>query len=133
MGPKKSSRERGELSESSSAAGVGVVVDGEFMPIGTMPTSSGRSEGEGVESVGPEESDVAVRRLTASELVCAEAEELNIRAINKKPPQMEGLFIKKGVSDFRICKPSQPLLRSYKRLLFGRQPLLQEGLACKEL
>jgi hypothetical protein len=73
--------------------GVGVVGDGEFMPIGTMPTSSGRSEGEGVECVGPEESDAAVRRLTASELVWAEAEELNIRAINKKPPQMEGLFI----------------------------------------
>ena len=45
-------------------AGVGVLA-----PIGTMPTSSGRSEGEGVECVGPAESDVAVRRLTASELV----------------------------------------------------------------
>ena len=45
-------------------AGVGVLA-----PIGTMPTSSGRSEGEGVESGGPEESDVAVRRLTASKLV----------------------------------------------------------------
>ena len=63
------------------------------MPIGTMPTSSGRSEGEGLESVGPEESDVAIRRLTASELVCAEAEELNIRAINKKAPQKGGLFL----------------------------------------
>ena len=45
-------------------AGVGVLA-----PIGTMPTSSGRSEGEGVVRLGPEESDVEVRRVTASELV----------------------------------------------------------------
>ena len=45
-------------------AGVGVLA-----PIGTMPTSSGRSEGEGVVRVGSEESDGAVRRLTASKLV----------------------------------------------------------------
>ena len=71
LGPKKSSRERGESSVASSGmgsevetAGVGVLA-----PIGTIPTSSGRSEGEGVECVGPAESDVAVRRLTASELV----------------------------------------------------------------
>ena len=92
-------------------AGVGVLA-----PIGTMPISSGRKEGGGVARAGPEESDVAIRRLTASELVCAEAEELNIRAINKKPPQREGLFMKRRVSDFRICKPSQPLRCSCKRL-----------------
>ena len=45
-------------------AGVGVLA-----PIGTMPISSGRKEGEGVVRVGSEESDGAVRRLTASELV----------------------------------------------------------------
>jgi len=44
-------------------AGVGVLA-----PIGTMPMSSGRSEGEGVVRVGPKDSDVAVRRVTASEL-----------------------------------------------------------------
>ena len=69
FGPKKSSRDRGESSDSSSATGAGVVGDGEFVLIGTIPTSSGRSEGEGVVRLGPEESDVAVRRLTASELV----------------------------------------------------------------
>ena len=37
--------------------------------------------------VGPEESDVAVRRVTASAVVWAEAGELSIRAINKKLPQ----------------------------------------------
>ena len=45
-------------------AGVGVLA-----PIGTMPMSSGRSEGEGVARAGPEVSDVAVRKVTASELV----------------------------------------------------------------
>jgi hypothetical protein len=45
-------------------AGVGVLA-----PIGTMPISSGRKEGEGVVRVGSEESDGAVRRLTASKLV----------------------------------------------------------------
>ena len=85
-------------------------------PIGTIPTSSGRSEGEVVVRFGPEESDVAVRRVTDSELVWAEAGKLSISVINKKPPQREGLFIKRRVSDFRICKPSQPLRCSYKRL-----------------
>ena len=46
------------------AAGVGVLA-----PIGTMPISSGRKEGDGVVRFGPEESDVGVRRVTASELV----------------------------------------------------------------
>ena len=48
------------LSESSRVTGAGVTSDGEFVQIETMPTSSGRSEGEGVVRVGPEESDVAV-------------------------------------------------------------------------
>ena len=90
--------------------------DREFMPMGTIPTSSGRSEGDGVVRVGPEESDVAVRRVTVSWLVWAEAGLLNKRVINKKPPQKEGLFMKRRESDFRICKPSQPLRCSYKRL-----------------
>ena len=87
LGPKKSSRERGESSDSSSVTGVGVVGDGEFVAMGTLPTSSGRSEGEGVVRVGPEESDVGVRRVTASELVWAEEEKLSISVINKKPLQ----------------------------------------------
>ena len=87
LGPKKSSRERGESSDSSSVTGAGVVEDGEFMPIGTIPTSSGRSEGEGVVRFGPEESDVAVRGITASELVWAEAVQMDISVINKKAPQ----------------------------------------------
>jgi hypothetical protein len=63
------------------------VGDGEFEPIGTISTSSGRSEGEGVVRVGPEESDGSARRVTASELVWAEAEKLNTREINKIPLQ----------------------------------------------
>lgn len=67
--------------------------DGEFVPIGTIPTSSGRSEGEGVVRVGPEELDVAVRRVTASWLVWAEAVHLNISVINKKHPEKGRLFL----------------------------------------
>ena len=63
------------------------------MPIGTIPTSSGRSEGEGVVSVGPEVPDGVVRGVTASLLVWAEAEKLNTREINKKVPQMGRLFL----------------------------------------
>jgi hypothetical protein len=69
------------------------VGDGEFVPIGTIPTSSGRSEGEGVVRVGPEELDVAVRRVTASELVWAETGKLNISVINKKHPEKGRLFL----------------------------------------
>jgi hypothetical protein len=78
------------------------VTEGEFVPIGTIPTSSGRSEGEGVVRVGPEESDVGFRRVTASELVWAEAVELNIRAINKKTPQKG-----RSILNSRITKQSQ--------------------------
>ena len=70
------------------------MTEGEFVPIGPMPMSSGRSEGEGVVRVGPEESDVAVRRVTASELVLAEAVQLNISVINKKAPHKGRLFLK---------------------------------------
>ncbi len=63
-------------------AGVGLLA-----PIGTMPMSSGRSEGEGVVRAGPEESDLAVPRVAASAVVWAEAGELSIRAIKKKLPQ----------------------------------------------
>ena len=73
--------------------GAGVVGDGEFEPIGTIPTSSGRSEGEGLVSVGPEVLDGVVRRVTDSELVWAEAEKLNIRVINRKLPQKGMLFL----------------------------------------
>jgi len=77
--------------------GAGVTEDGEFMPIRTIPTSSGRSKGEGVVRFGPEESDVAGRRVTASAVVWAEAGELSIRAINKKLPQKGGLFLRSRI------------------------------------
>ena len=69
------------------------MTEGEFVPIGTIPMSSGRSEGEGVVRVSPEESEGSARRVTASELVWAEAEKLNAREINKKVPQMGRLFL----------------------------------------
>jgi hypothetical protein len=59
--------------------------DGEFEPIGTIPTSSGRSEGEGVVRLGPEESEVEALRVRASEFDWAEVGKLNIRVIDKKP------------------------------------------------
>ena len=77
------------------------------MPIGTMPTSSGRSEGEGVVRVGPEESDVAVRGVTATELVWAEAVQLKISVINKKPPQKGKLLLQGRPRDFKIGKQVQ--------------------------
>ena len=64
------------------AAGVGVLA-----PIGTMPISSGRSEGEGVARAGTGLSDVVVPGVAASAVVWAEAGKLSIRAINKKLPQ----------------------------------------------
>ena len=67
--------------------------DGEFEPIGTIPASSGRREGEGVVRFGPEESDVAVRRVRDSGLVWAEAVQLNISVINKKYPEKGRLFL----------------------------------------
>ena len=69
------------------------MTEGEFVPIGTIPTSSGRSEGEGVVRVSPEESDLAVRRVTPSELVWAETGKLNISVINKKHPEKGRLFL----------------------------------------
>jgi len=97
LGPKKSSKERGESSDSSSVTGAGVVTEGEFVPIGTIPASSGRSEGEGVVRVGPEESDVGVRRATVSELVWAEAVQLHISVTNKKPPLKGRLFMRSEI------------------------------------
>jgi len=47
--------------------------------------------------VGPEESDVGVRRVTFSELVWAEAVQLNISATNKKPPQKGRLFMRSEI------------------------------------
>jgi hypothetical protein len=73
-------------------AGVGLLA-----PIGTMPMSSGRSEGEGVVRAGPEESDLAVPRVAASAVVWAEAGELIIKAINKKPPQKGRLFLRSEI------------------------------------
>ena len=67
--------------------------DGEFRPIGTMPTSSGRSEGEAGERVSTKESGVAVRRVTFSDLVWAEMGKLNISVINKKHPEKGRLFL----------------------------------------
>jgi len=92
------------------------VAGGGGVAIGTVPTSSGRSEGDGVLRVGPEESDVETLGVTDSELVWAEVGKLNISVMNKKLPQRGRLFMKRRVSDFRICKPNQPLRCSYKRL-----------------
>ena len=97
-------------------AGVGVLA-----PIGTMPISSGRKEGEAGGRGDSEESDCAVisanAGAVATGLVWAEAVQLNISWINKKPPQNKGgIFMKRRVSDFRIYKPSQLLRCSYKRL-----------------
>ena len=78
--------------------------DGEFMPIGTIPTSSGRSEGEGVVRVSPEESDLAVRKVTVSELVWAETGAPSIRVINKKPTQKRRAFLEMMQSNFKIGK-----------------------------
>ena len=77
-------------------AGVGVLA-----PIGTIPTSARLGEGEGVVRAGPEESDVALRRVTASELVWAEAVQLDISVINKKAPQKGRLFILAKPRDFK--------------------------------
>jgi len=77
------------------------------MPIGAIPTSSGRSEGEGVVRVGPEESEVAVRGVTATELVWAEAVQLKISVINKKPPQKGKLLSQRRPRDFKIGKQVQ--------------------------
>ena len=62
-------------------------------PIGTIPTSSGRSDGEAGGRVSAEESGVAVRGVTFSDLVWAEMWKLNISAINKKHPEKGRLFL----------------------------------------
>ena len=88
----------------------GVVGDGDFVPIGTILMSSGRSEGEGLFRVGPEESDE-----TVFELVWAEAVKLYIRVINKKPPHKGRAFLRVGQSDFKIgrqCYSRQHDLRT---------------------
>lgn len=105
--------------------------DGEFMPIGTIPTSSGRREGEGVVRFGPEESDVAGRRVTASELVWAEVKELKIRAINRNAPQKGRLFLKGEIWAFRSAKPIQLLLRSCMTPSFVRLGPRPKDSGCK--
>ena len=78
-------------------AGVGVVVEGEFVAIGTIPTSSERSEGDAGGRVSAEESGVALRRVTAPKLVWAETGKVNISVINKKAPQKGGLFLRSEI------------------------------------
>ena len=78
---------------SSIVTGAELVGDGEFMPIGTIPTSSGRSDGEAGGRVSAEESGVAVRGVTFSDLVWAEMGKLNISVINKKHPEKGRLFL----------------------------------------
>ena len=79
--------------------GIGLEADADIdvvaagWPIGTIPTSSGRSEGEAGGRVSTEESGVAVRRVTFSELVWAETGKLNISVINKKHPEKGRLFL----------------------------------------
>ena len=55
-----------------------------------------------MERVGPEEPDVAVRSVTDSELVSAEAAQLNISMLIKKPPQKG-----RSIWNSRITKQSQ--------------------------
>jgi len=95
--------------------GGGVAGDGELVPIGTIPTSSGRGEEEGVVSVGPEESDRAGRSVTASELVWAEAGKLNTRVINRRAPQKGNLFCGTKLFVFRSAKQVRLQLNNCKR------------------
>ena len=96
--------------------------------MGTMPVSSGRGEGVVGGIVRFVESDGAVRRVTTSEVVWAIAGRSDRRKKSKKrAPQLGGLFWEKGRSTFRICKPNQPLLCSYRRPYFGSQIPPQEG------
>ena len=57
------------------------------MPIGTIPVSSGRREGEEGGRMRAEDSDGAVRRVTISEEVWAEAVMLDMRLVSKKARQ----------------------------------------------
>jgi len=91
------------------------VGDGELMPIGTISTSSGRSEGEGVVRVGPEESDVVVRGVTASELVWAEAVQVKISAINKKTPQKgRSIWNSRITKQIQVSKKTSEVKRAVK-------------------
>jgi hypothetical protein len=81
------------------------------MPIGTIPTSSGRSEGEVVVRLGLEDSDVAVRSVTDSELVSAEAAQLNISMLIKKLPQKG-----RSIWNSRITKQIQVSTKKLQKL-----------------
>ena len=57
------------------------------MPMGTIPVSSGRREGEAGGRMRADDSDGAVRRVTTSKEVWAEAVMLDMRLISKKARQ----------------------------------------------
>ena len=83
-------------------AGVGVLA-----PIGTMPISSGRKEGEAGGRVESEESDCAV--------IWANAGAAVNRANNKRAPLRGGLFWKSEIRAFRSAKQVRLQLRNCKR------------------
>ena len=91
----------GVTTEVEGSIGVDADVDVDVVaagwPIGTIPTSSGRSEGETGWRVSTEESGVAVRGGTFSELVWAETGKLNISVINKKHPEKGRLFMRSEI------------------------------------
>ena len=81
---------------------------GEGAPMGTMLMASGRREGGAGGRVRAKESDPEVRGVTTSEEVWAIAGRSDRREESKKrAPQDGGLFWERGVSDFRIYKPSR--------------------------
>jgi len=65
--------------------------------------------------VGPEESDVGVRRVTFSELVWAEAVQLNISATNKKPPQKgRSIWNSRITKQIQVSKKTSEVKRAVK-------------------
>jgi len=83
-------------------AGVGVLA-----PIGTMPISSGRKEGEAGGRVESEDSDCAV--------ICASAGVADKRANNKRAPTKGGHFWKSEIRAFRSAKQVRLQLRNCKQ------------------
>ena len=76
--------------------------------MGTMPVSSGRSEGEVGGIVRFVESDGAVRRVTISEVFWASTGKTGRREKSKKrAPQLGGLFLQRGSHFFRSDTPDR--------------------------
>ena len=76
--------------------------------MGTMPVSSGRSEGEVGGIIRFVESDGAVRRVTISEVFWASTGKTARKERSKKrAPQDGGLFLQSGRAIFRSDTPIQ--------------------------